>query len=57
MKKLSLELQDLTVETFETATADESRGTVEARDLFTQLKTMCTQCMTLCVETCVNQGC
>jgi len=57
MRKLLLELQDLTVETFETATADESRGTVEARDLFTQLKTMCTQCMTLCVETCVNQGC
>jgi hypothetical protein len=57
MRKLSLVIQDLTVETFETAAAEEARGTVEARELYTQLKTMCTQCMTLCVETCVNQGC
>jgi hypothetical protein len=57
MKKLSLEIQDLAVESFETDAAEEPRGTVEAREFWTQLKTNCTQCMTLCIETCVNQGC
>jgi hypothetical protein len=54
MRKLSLELQELAVESFETDVAEEPRGTVEAREFYTQLKTNCTQCITFCVEICVN---
>lgn len=55
MKKLTLDLQALAVETFETAEVAEQRGTVEARFAPTLLKTNCTQCVTYCIETCVNQ--
>jgi hypothetical protein len=51
MKKLSLKLDALAVETFETAAAPDERGTVEGRAP-TLLKTNCTMCQTYCVDTC-----
>ena len=43
------------MESFETDVAEEPRGTVEAREFWTQLKTNCTQCMALCIEPCLNR--
>jgi hypothetical protein len=53
MKKLSLDLQELAVETFATAVVAEERGTVQGQGVFTQLKTNCTQCMSFCIESCM----
>jgi hypothetical protein len=51
MNKLKLNLDDLTVETFESAAAFEQRGTVEAREFID------TQWVTLCRTGCVSSPC
>lgn len=46
MNKLRLNLDELSVETFESAAASEERGTVQARDLFATGRTICnTECV------------
>ncbi|HEY7769953.1 hypothetical protein [Longimicrobium sp.] len=46
MNKLKLNLDELSVETFESADVPEQRGTVEGRDLFATGRTLCnTECV------------
>ena len=48
MEKLRLELDDLVVTSFETAAAEDSRGTVEGQVLDPTRHTRCPTCDTLC---------
>ena len=53
MKKLRLQLDELAVTSFDTASdADESRGTVEAQALDPTRRTACPTCATLCLPYC-----
>lgn len=51
MRKLRLQLDDLAVTSFETADADEARGTVDAQAFDPTRRTRCPTCDTLC-QTC-----
>ena len=53
MEKLKLELDDLAVTSFDTASeTDERRGTVEAQALDPTRHTGCPTCRTLCLPYC-----
>jgi hypothetical protein len=57
MEKLKLELDDLTVTSFDTSDTDEGRGTVEAHDPTRHTgcptcDTLCPTCHTLCLPYC-----
>jgi hypothetical protein len=52
VQKLRLELDELAVTSFETAEAEESRGTVEAQALDPTRRTACPTCRTLCLPYC-----
>ena len=53
MQKLRLELDDLTVTSFDTAEeTEEQRGTIEAQELAPTRRTRCPTCETLCLPFC-----
>ena len=54
MEKLKLERDDLQVTSFETAEAEESRGTVEGQALDPTRRTACPTCDTLCATCYTN---